>query len=217
MKILIAEDDLISRRLLEATLTKWGYEVAHACDGLAAWEALQQPDAPSLAILDWMMPGLDGVEVCRRIRAIPACQPRYLLLLTAKGDRADIVAGLQAGADDHVAKPFDPGELQARLQVGVRMIQLQRSLNERVQELEDALSQIKRLRGLLPICAYCKKIRDDTSYWQEVEGYISKHAEVQFSHGICPGCYEQFVKPELDRMRSERAAEPDPSCWPHYF
>lgn len=212
MKILIAEDDLVSRRLLEATLTKWGYEVAHACDGLAAWEALQQPAAPSLAILDWMMPGLDGVEVCRRIRAIPARQPLYLILLTAKGARADIVAGLQAGADDYVAKPFDPEELQARLQVGVRMIQLQRSLSDRVQELEDALSQVKQLRGLLPICAYCKKIRDDKSYWQEVEGYISMHAEVQFSHGICPGCYEKFVKPDLERLKSQLEAESNPPC-----
>lgn len=212
MKILIAEDDLVSRRLLEATLTKWGYEVAHACDGLAAWEALQQPNAPSLAILDWMMPGLDGVEVCRRIRAIPARQPLYLILLTAKGARADIVAGLQAGADDYVAKPFDPEELQARLQVGVRMIQLQRSLSDRVQELEDALSQVKQLRGLLPICAYCKKIRDDKSYWQEVEGYISMHAEVQFSHGICPGCYEKFVKPDLERLKSQLEAESNPPC-----
>lgn len=210
MKILIAEDDLVSRRLLEATLTKWGYEVAHACDGFAAWEALQQPDAPSLAILDWMMPGLDGVDVCRKVRQSPACQPLYLILLTAKGARTDIVVGLQAGADDYVAKPFDAEELQARLQVGVRMIQLQRSLSDRVQELEDALSQIKRLRGLLPICSYCKKIRDDKSYWQEVEGYISKHAEVQFSHGICPGCYEKFVKPELNRMKHEKRTRTRP-------
>lgn len=210
MKILIAEDDLVSKRLLEATLTKWGYQVAHACDGLAAWEALQHPDAPSLAILDWMMPGLDGIEVCQRVRALPDRQPLYLLLLTAKGARADIVAGLQAGADDYVTKPFDPEELQARLQVGVRMIQLQQSLSDRVQELEDALSQVKQLRGLLPICAYCKRIRDDQSYWQEVEGYISTYAEVQFSHGICPGCYEKFVKPDLDRLRSQLAPEFDP-------
>lgn len=204
MRILIAEDDPVARRLLEAALTKWGYEGAHAADGFAAWEALQQPDAPSLAVLDWMMPGLDGLEVCRRVRQSPAPQPLYIILLTAKGAREDIVAGLQAGADDYVAKPFDPEELQARLHVGVRMIQLQKNLADRVRELEDALSQVKRLRGLLPICAYCKKIRDDKSYWQEVEGYISKHAEVQFSHGICPDCYEQFVKPELERVKGER-------------
>lgn len=210
MKILIAEDDPVSQRLLEAALANWGYEVTHACDGFAAWEALQQLDAPSLAILDWMMPGLDGVEVCRKVRQSPTRQPLYIILLTAKGARADIVAGLQAGADDYVAKPFDPEELQARLQVGVGMIQLQKNLADQVRELEGALSQVKRLHGLLPICAYCKKIRDDKSYWQEVEAYISKHAEVQFSHGICPGCYEKFVKPELDRMKSERDAETDP-------
>jgi phosphoserine phosphatase RsbU/P len=198
---LIAEDDMVSRVLLEATLIKWGYEVTVACDGIAAWELLQSDDPPPLAILDWMMPGLDGLQICRKIRDIPTTTPPCLILLTAKGRREDIVTGLQAGADDYVTKPFDREELHARVQVGMRIIELQHSLADRVKALEEALARVKQLQGLLPICSYCKKIRDDQNYWQQVENYISKHSEAQFSHSICPDCYESLVRPELDQLR----------------
>ena len=204
MRVLIAEDDPISRRLLEATLERWGYEVVVTADGAEAWQALQRPDPPPLAILDWMMPGLDGVEVCRRVRGAGSPTPPYLILLTAKGRREDTVAGLEAGADDYITKPFDREELRARVKVGARLTELQQSLAERVRALEEALTQIKALRGLLPICAYCKRIRDDKNYWQEVEGYISAHSDAQFSHGICPSCYERVVQPELDQLRREK-------------
>jgi phosphoserine phosphatase RsbU/P len=201
VKILIAEDDMVSRRLLETTLVKWGYEVVVTCDGSAAWEIFQRTDAPPLAILDWMMPGLDGTEVCRRIRHTATTTPPYLILLTAKGRREDIVTGLRSGADDYVMKPFDREELRARLQVGIRIVELQHSLADRVNALEEALARVKQLQGLLPICSYCKKIRDDQNYWQQVESYISEHSEAQFSHSICPDCYERLVKPELDQLR----------------
>jgi phosphoserine phosphatase RsbU/P len=201
VKILIAEDDMISRRLLEATLIRWGYEVIVTGDGTAAWEALQSPDPPPLAILDWMMPGMDGIEVCRRLRQTPTPIPPYLILLTAKGRREDIVMGLRSGANDYVTKPFNREELRARVQVGMRIVELQQSLADRVKALEEALARVKQLQGLLPICSYCKKIRDDQNYWQQVESYISKHSEAQFSHSICPDCYEGRVKPELDQLR----------------
>ena len=201
MKVLIAEDDMVSRRLLEATLIKWGYEVVVACDGIAAWELLQSGEPPPLAILDWMMPGLDGLQLCRKIRGIATPTPPYLILLTAKGRREDIIIGLQAGANDYVTKPFDHEELRARIQVGVRIVELQQSLADRVRALEEALASVKQLQGLLPICSYCKKIRDDQNYWQQVENYISEHSEAQFSHSICPDCYERLVKPELDQLR----------------
>jgi DNA-binding response OmpR family regulator len=201
VKVLIAEDDMVSRRLLEASLTRWGYEVVVTCDGAAAWEVLQRGDAPSLVILDWMMPGMDGIEVCRRVRSALTAMPPYLILLTAKGRREDIVTGLRAGANDYVTKPFDREELRARMQVGMRMVELQQSLAERVKALEEALTRVKQLQGLLPICSYCKKIRDDQNYWQQVESYISEHSEAQFSHSICPDCYERLVKPELDQLR----------------
>jgi phosphoserine phosphatase RsbU/P len=201
VKVLIAEDDMVSRRLLEATLIKWGYEVVVTDDGSAAWEILQSDDPPPLAILDWMMPGLDGIQVCRKVRGTPTPTPPYLILLTAKGRRQDIVTGLQAGANDYVTKPFDREELHARVQVGVRIVELQQSLADRVKALEEALARVKQLQGLLPICSYCKKIRDDQNYWQQVENYISEHSEAQFSHSICPDCYERRVKPELDQLR----------------
>jgi phosphoserine phosphatase RsbU/P len=204
MKVLIAEDDTVSRRLLETTLMRWGYEVVVASDGVEAWEALQGDDAPSLAILDWMMPGMDGLEVCRRIRKMPSSTPPYLILLTAKGGREDLVTGLEAGANDYVTKPFNREELRARVQVGVRMVELQQSLADRVKALEEALARVKQLQGLLPICSYCKKIRDDQNYWQQVESYIAEHSQAQFSHSICPDCYEKLVKPELDQLRRQQ-------------
>ena len=192
MNVLIAEDEPVSRRLLEASLRRWGYEVVVTSDGHQAWEALQQPDAPSLVVLDWLMPGLDGLDVCHKLRQLPGRESSYILLLTAKGEKSDLVKGLEAGADDYVTKPFDPGELKARLQVGSRVVSLQQKLAENVRELTDALNRVKQLQGLLPICAYCKKIRDDKNYWHKVENYIGSHADVRFSHGVCPECMTQL-------------------------
>ena len=127
--------------------------------------------------------------------------PVYIILLTALGGRQNIIQGLQAGADDYITKPFDREELRARLEVGRRIVELQRSLAERVQQLEDALARVKQLQGLVPICSYCKKIRNDQNFWQQVDTYVSEHSEAQFSHGICPECYEKIVKPELDNLR----------------
>jgi sigma-B regulation protein RsbU (phosphoserine phosphatase) len=199
MKVLIAEDDPVSRRMLEATLRNFGYEVVLATDGAQAWAVLQLEDAPPLAILDWMMPEIDGVEVCRRVRNLPTVTPPYLMLLTAKNEKSDLVFGLNAGANDYLTKPFDRSELRARIQVGTHVLELQKALAGRVRELEDALWQVKQLQGLLPICSYCKKIRDEQNYWQRVESYLSEHADVVFSHGICPDCYRTVVQPQLDQ------------------
>jgi DNA-binding response OmpR family regulator len=203
VNIVVAEDDRVARRMLETILTEWGYQVTAVGDGLAALQELSRADAPQLAILDWVMPGIDGREVCRRIRAEPNPRPCYLIMLTVKGSREDVIAGLRAGADDYIAKPFDPGELEARLQVGRRMLGLQRSLAARVHQLEEAMLQVKQLRGLLPICIYCKKIRDEENYWEQVDAYLTAHSEAVFSHSICPHCYESIVKPELRALNGE--------------
>ena len=200
MRILVAEDQLVSRHLLVANLSRWGYDVSAVGDGTQAWESLQAKEAPQLAILDWLMPGMDGIEICTRIRRGPQTRPIYLILLTSRRGQQDKIHGLQSGADDYITKPFNREELRARVQVGIRVLELQGALAQRVRELEDALSRVKTLQGLLPICSYCKKIRDDRNYWQQVEGYISDHSEAQFSHGICPECYARFVQPELDRV-----------------
>jgi DNA-binding response OmpR family regulator len=134
-RILVAEDDRISRELICTRLGKWGYEVVMAHDGLDAMTALRKKGAPSLAILDWMMPGMDGLEICRRIREVnPAV---YIILLTARGSKENIVEGLGAGADDYLIKPFDKGELQARILVGLRIIGLQANLTDRMMKLEE--------------------------------------------------------------------------------
>ncbi len=131
MKILIAEDDLTSRTMLQAILTKWGFDVTAFPDGEAALAAMQCPDAPQLVILDWMMPGKDGPTLCRELRAQDREDPLYLILLTSRGGSGDIVEGLEAGADDYIAKPYDSEELRARVSVGRRVLELQEQLREK--------------------------------------------------------------------------------------
>ncbi len=206
-RILIAEDDPVSRIVLERTLRGWGHDLVVTHDGNAAWEALLAENAPPLAILDWMMPGIEGPEVCRRIRALAKPTPPYLILLTAKGQVSDIVTGLDSGADDYVAKPFDRQELRSRVRVGERILSLQHGLAERVHDLEVALGQVKELKGLLPICSYCKAVRDDQNYWHRVETYISAHSSARFSHGICPGCWKDVIEPEVSQYRLKHPTE----------
>lgn len=190
MRVLIAEDDAVTARVLEGLIGSWNYEAVTVRDGSAALAVLQADNAPQLALLDWMMPGLQGVDVCRLVRERRAELPTYLILLTSRGDRSDVVAGLRAGADDYLVKPFDTEELHARLHVGARIVDLQRQLANHVSDLEHALASVRQLSGLLPICSYCKSIRNDSDYWQSVEQYVTEHSEAQFSHGICPKCFE---------------------------
>jgi two-component system, cell cycle response regulator len=154
VRVLIAEDDRVSRSLLQRVLGQWGYEVSATSDGEEAWHALQQPDAPRLVVLDWMMPGLDGVDVCRMVREKDVPDPPYIILLTARDGKGDIVAGLDAGANDYVGKPFDKAELRARLEVGRRFIELNRKLLQTqetlaVQARADALTGIMNRRAVL--------------------------------------------------------------------
>ncbi len=201
MKILIAEDDLTSRRILEAILAKWNYEVIATSDGLEAWQALQIENAPPIAIIDWMMPGMDGVEFCRQIRQTQTLTPTYIILLTSKAQQEDVVAGLEAGANDYIRKPFEREELRARIRVGERVVELQTALADRVKMLEEAIIKIKTLQGLLPICSYCKKIRNDQDYWQQIETYVAEHTQAEFTHGICPDCLEKHIKVQMETLQ----------------
>src|SRR5258705_3558356 len=139
MRVLIADDSIVSRHLLDATLRKWGYTVVVACDGNEAWAVLQSEDAPEIAILDWVMPGLTGPEVCRKVRANAKEKDiyTYILLLTSKSQREDLIEGMESGADDYLTKPFDQHELQVRLRPGLRIIQLQHELITAREELRD--------------------------------------------------------------------------------
>ena len=196
-RILIAEDHYVSRHLLERNLTNWGFSVVTAEDGAKAAEILERDDAPSLAILDWMMPKMDGAEVCTHVRQRTGRPYIYLVLLTAKSQKEEIAAGLEAGADDYVIKPFDPDELRARLKVGQRVVDLERALAKRVDDLQTALADVKKLKRLLPICMYCKSIRDDRDYWHQIEEYIHEETGTDFSHGICPTCLGKMTRGEL--------------------
>ena len=202
MRVLIAEDDITSASMLAAVLKKNGHEVVETTCGSEAWEILQRPDAPRLAILDWMMPEMDGLQVVRLVRGMESSRPPYIIMLTTKGDKADIVAGLSVGADDYLTKPFDIGELRARVEVGRRMVEMQERLTEQIQKLNQALEHITVLKGILPICSFCKNIRDDRGYWEKVEEYIGKHSDARFSHGVCPDCMKEHY-PEFGKQNSD--------------
>ena len=202
MKILVAEDDAVTRRMLVVTLERLGWDVITAEDGNAAWrvfETLKGKDAPEMAVLDWMMPGIEGIEICRRLHTTPGFELVYIILVTSRGGKEDLSYGLAAGANDYITKPFDPVELEARVRVGQRMVKLQRSLAARVTEVEAALAHVQRLQGLLPICSYCKKVRNEANYWEQVESYFATHSDLDFTHSICPQCTEKMLR-EVDAL-----------------
>ncbi len=189
MKVLLAEDDTASRRILAAQLDNMQFEVEEAEDGLEAWVAFQRAK-PDLVITDWMMPNVDGPELCRRIRNCAASRYTYILILTALDRKRGYLEGMNAGADDFVTKPGNILELRARLKVAQRILSLQK--------------HVSKLEGLLPICPQCKKIRGSQEKWEAVESFIMKRTDALFSHGICPECYEALMKPQLDELRRKR-------------
>jgi CheY-like chemotaxis protein len=207
LQVLVADDEPVSRTVVGAMLKKAGYVVDYAADGEQAWQRLDGPARPGLALLDWEMPGLQGPEIVERIRSKQSQTPTYIILLTSRDSSADIVRGLRAGADDYVTKPANEDELIARVNVGARVVQLQAALAERVRSLEEALANVKALQTLLPMCAYCKSIRNDQNYWEKVETYFTQSSGVSFTHSYCPTCYERFVRPELEALEGAKAVQ----------
>ncbi len=189
MKILIADDDVISRTVLEAALRKLGHEFVATSDGRQAWEAWQKDYFPVL-ISDVLMPEPDGLTLCRMIRSRHRDHYTYILLLTVLGGRTNYLEAIGAGADDFITKPFDREHLAARLLVAERILGLRQ--------------HVDRLEGLLPICSYCKKIRDDDRQWRQIESYIAQRSEARFSHSVCPECHEKIIKPQLEELESSR-------------
>lgn len=192
MKILIAEDDATSRLMLQSTLEMLGHEVIaveHGGQALIRWLA----DSPSVIISDWLMPEMDGPALCRAIRKTNRTPYTFIIMLTALGGKENYLEAMHAGADDFLTKPCDEDQLAARLVVAERIL----GLRKHVSQLEE----------LLPICAYCKQIRDDHDQWQPVEQYISDHAGAQtkFSHGICPACVKK-VEAEILNLGTRVAA-----------
>lgn len=199
MKILIAEDDYTTRLMLQVILEKWKYRVDTAEDGTEAWAILQKRDKqPQIAIVDWEMPGMDGLELCQKMRSLERDNPIYTIMLTGRSTTDDIVHGLDAGADDYITKPFDENELRARIRVAERMVRIQESLSSTVEELRLALEHVDTLQGILPICMHCHGIRSDDEAWHKLEKYIENHTMAKFSHSICPNCLVKHYSDDMD-------------------
>ncbi len=201
MKILAVEDDAVARAVLKKALQRLDHEVVLAPDGHAALQLLQETPV-RVVVSDWMMPEVDGLELCRRIRRRTGAEYVYFILLTARDATAENqVAAADAGVDDFLTKPLDVSELWTRLRVAERILRY--------------TTQVQQLEEMLPICSYCKKIRDDQNYWQQIEGYISERTGSDFSHSVCPDCYTRVVIPELEKLRAE--APPPPPATPAPF
>jgi len=203
-RIVIADDDAVTRKLIENILTVDEYDVRSAEDGLQALQLIRE-DSPDLALLDVMMPALTGYELCREIKSDSSTADIPVIFLTSKTELEEIAEGFKAGAVDYVSKPPRPLELLARVRTHLELKTTRDSLQEHVDRLEESLEEIKALSGMLPICSKCKNIRDDQGYWQQVESYIAQRSEAVFSHGVCPDCikelYPQYAPkddPELD-------------------
>jgi sigma-B regulation protein RsbU (phosphoserine phosphatase) len=161
-------------------------------------------DPPTLALIDWMLPEMSGLELCRAIRARNLPHYIYFIVITARDTVEDLSEAFAAGADDFIRKPFEPVELLARLKSGQRIVELEHRLAARVEEIQRTLERVHALERLLPICMYCKRVRKDPTYWQEIDEYIHLQTGTDFSHGICPDCMAAVQVGARVGLRPER-------------
>jgi len=193
VKILTVEDDAVARAVLRRALHKLGHEVVEANDGQEAWTRLEA-EPVRVIVSDWMMPNLSGLELCQKLRARADAEYVYFILITANSaDSANRIAAADAGVDDFLSKPLNIEELWMRLRVAERILKFS--------------TQVRQLEELLPICSYCKKIRDDQNYWQQMEGYINERTGSEFSHSVCPDCMTRVLQPEIEKMKAERVRQ----------
>lgn len=193
MKILAVEDQALAAMQLMATLRSLGHDAEHVKDGVTAWERLNA-EGYRVVVSDWRMPGMDGLEFCRKLRARTGDYVYFILISTTRVTKESREAALAAGVDDFLTKPIDVDELGMRLHVAERIITF--------------AAQVKQLESFLPICSYCKKIRDDQKYWQDVEAYFSRQQGTRFSHGICPDCYKRVIEPQLRQLNIDSEQQP---------
>jgi DNA-binding response OmpR family regulator len=192
MRILIAEDESFSRALLERALRKFGHDVVGVGDGAQAWAAMER-EWFRVIISDWIMPESDGLDLCRQIRARREAEYVYFILLTGRQrSHENLNEAIGAGVDDFLSKPFEQDEIMTRLRVAERIL--------------GYTTRIRQLEEILPVCSYCKKIRNDQQYWQRMEEYFNQAAGVDFSHSICPDCYETQVAPQIEELKQQMAA-----------
>jgi sigma-B regulation protein RsbU (phosphoserine phosphatase) len=186
MNVLVIEDQPVAALQMVAALRSLGHDPRHAVDGEEALRLLAAEDAPRVIVSDWRMPGVDGLELCRRIRRRAGDYVYFILVSTAGVTPENRDAALTAGVDDFLAKPLEPDELRMRLHVAERILKF--------------TAQVDQLESFLPICGYCKKIRDDRNYWAQVEEYYAKRDGTQFCHSVCPDCYETKMVPQLKKL-----------------
>ena len=192
LKILAAEDDPVARAVLRQALRRLGHDVIEAEDGESAWELFER-EPVRVIVSDWLMPRLDGLGFCRRVRGRVHAEYVYFILLTSSDASEDNQrSAADAGVDDFLTKPLDLGDLWPRLRVAERILRY--------------TTQVRQLEELMPICTYCKKIRDDHNYWQQMESYINERTGSEFSHSVCPDCYKRVVIPELEDLRRQAGA-----------
>lgn len=193
MKVLAVEDDPVALAVLTRALQRLGHEVVAVRDGAAAL-ALLATDPVRVVVSDWVMPGVDGLELCRRVRARHDSDYVYFILLTSQlPSEENQRAAIEAGVDDFLQKPVQVQELWMRLRVAERIVSF--------------ATQVRQLEEILPICGYCKKVRDDSNYWQQIESYINARTGTDFSHSICPDCYARVILPQLQALKPGGASE----------
>lgn len=185
MKILAVEDDPVALTILEDALLMLGHEAITASNGVEAWDSLHKSGC-RIVVCDWSMPKLDGLGLCRRVRFQPGDYVYFILLTGAEATGKNRDSAMEAGVDDFLSKPVDVDELKMRLYVAERILQY--------------TTQIQKLESLIPICSYCKNVRDDQRYWQRIENYIAERTGAGFSHSVCPDCYQTRVIPEFRAM-----------------
>ncbi len=197
MKVLAIEDQPVAALQLAAALRALGHEPECVKDGLSAWQEIQR-EPYRVVVSDWRMPGVDGLELCRMIRERGGEYVYFILISTTGVTRETREAALRAGVDDFLAKPIDPDELGMRLHVAERILRF--------------TAQVKQLESFLPICSYCKKVRDDKKYWKEIEAYVNERDGTRFSHGVCPSCYDRMVVPQLRKLGIANPERPRPEA-----
>jgi CheY-like chemotaxis protein len=193
MKVLLVEDDRVTRMCIEATLRSLGLETVVATDGEEALSMIDYENV-RLIVSDWMMPRVDGLELCRRVRNREGDYIYFILLtqMTASPENED--AAIAAGVDDFLLKPVNPRELKTRLHVATHILEYS--------------ARIQKLESFIPICSYCKKVRDDHNYWQRIESYINERTGSEFSHSVCPDCYTTEIVPQLDALKKKQEVKP---------
>ncbi len=201
--ILVVDDTKMNLRILAEALGAEGYRVRPALNGEIALEAAQK-EVPDLILLDILMPGMNGYQVCETLKEDARLKDIPVIFISALDEVGDKMKGFRAGGVDYISKPFQTEEVLARVRTHLTLRNLQKDLQEKNihlqklnSDLQSALDEIKTLRGIIPICSHCKKIRDDDDSWQRIEKYIGEHSDAEFSHGICPECLKKYY-PEFD-------------------